>query len=238
MKKLLLLVLILMLALTACNREEETTTNGGTNNANGTGAANDADANGAQEEEEEAEITGVIVTATRNDDSGSSVSIIIGSGADAWPYAEIQEEDEPAFVPVAGATYRLTYVVTSGCPDDGATGWRVRWMTSDGSVYPEYTQGDRDVVTSAAPYSNSLSPDDVATHIPAHFNAGIDRGETYTLVVEITLDGDQGHDELIGNIVLRGSGGNEEWFARSVTVELLSGGPGSDAAETLVNWVR
>jgi hypothetical protein len=151
---------------------------------------------------------GIFFSAEAWGDAGSGVSVIIGRGIDAWPYA--YGGGEVAFEPVAGETYRLTFNVTSL----GATGWRVRWVTSGGQDYPNYTSGDRAVVNDF-PFAQGT----VANVIPAHFNSGFSADGTYDLVVDITLDGNETLDNLIGNITLRGSGGSPAWQPNSLTIE-------------------
>ncbi|MDR0272305.1 MAG: hypothetical protein LBI27_03195, partial [Clostridiales bacterium] len=178
-------------------------------------------------------IPGIHAGFSRDGDGSSSVTIVLGSGEDVWPFA-VGEDDETgprAFEPLPGRTYRLTYNVTSDTVDSGATAWRVRWANKTG--YPPYTAGDGAVVNDFP-----VSVNDVATVVPAHFNSDIEAGGTYDLVVEVTLDPDQAHDELIGNITLRGGGGSSEWFCNTLVIELLAEGPGSDVEETLVEWSR
>ncbi|MCL2387272.1 MAG: hypothetical protein FWC89_06940 [Defluviitaleaceae bacterium] len=179
---------------------------------------------------EEPEIieTGVNAGFVRDGSAGSGLDIIIGSGTDVWPFAASQAYGGRAFEPIPGRTYRITYYVQS----DDATGWRVRWM-STGYDYPDYTQADRDVVNDFP-----VAQGEVATVIPAHFTFGAERGETFELVVEITLDPEEEYNGLIGNITLRGTAGSSEWFAHWMTVSLLEDGPGSDVEELLVQWER
>ena len=184
--------------------------------------------------EEDDGVPGIVAGFLRDGDGGSSVDIIIGSGFGSWPYAEraITEgvSGDRAFAPIPGATYRITYNVTSD-GREGPNAWRVRW-NRDPNVYPSYTD-DADYVN-----AHEVSPEDVATVIPAFFNQGITAGGTYTLTLEITLDPYEEYNGLIGNITLRGALGNNEWFANWLTVEILEEGPGSDVAELLVRWER
>jgi hypothetical protein len=172
--------------------------------------------------------TGIAVSSTVWGDTGSGVNIQLGSGRDSWPFAD-GDADYRAFVPQAGTTYRLSFNVTS----TGAAGWRVRWMTTGISEYPSYTAGDSAIVN-----DHSVAPGVAATVIPAHFNDGFSSGGTYTLVVDITLDGSETLNGLIGNITLRGTAGSTDWYTNWVTIERLSGGPGSAVAESLASWGR
>jgi len=248
MKKLLILAMILALALafTACGNDDDDDTNG-----NGNGNGNDVTNNQPPADNQppvEPDVPDVpdVPAAragynwgfVRDGDGGSSFDIIIGAGRDAWPFADAQPADEDGahdggrlFDPVPGATYRISYNVQSD-GDAGAGGWRVRWMSTSYG-YPTYTPGDAEVVN-----AYEVAPGQVATVIPAHFNQGFAPGGRYTLVVEITLDGDQSYNELIGNITLRGTAGSSEWFARGVTVERLTGGHGSDVAEVVLEWTH
>jgi ABC-type glycerol-3-phosphate transport system substrate-binding protein len=242
MKKFLILAVALMFVLAfavACGSDDDDeatpsptpadTTPADTTPADTTPADTTPDPVDDEEEEEEGPVeTGVNAGFVRDGGGGSGLDLIIGSGTDVWPFANSQEYGGRAFDPVPGSTIRITYNVTS----DDATGWRVRWMTS-GYGYPTYTAGDGAVVNDFP-----VEPGEVATVIPAHFTFGAERGDNFDLVLEITLDEDQGYNELIGNITLRGTAGSSEWFANSMTVELLEGGPGSDVAELLVEWER
>lgn len=151
--------------------------------------------------------SGILVSAVAWGDSGSGVNINIASGRAVWPFAD---EGTLAFEPVPGETYRLSFNVTT----TGATGWRVRWMTTAGEGYPTYTAGDVAVVN-----NYPVSAGTIATVIPAHFNAGFNVGGTYTLVVDVTLDANETYNGLIGNITLRGTGGSSDWFPNWVRVE-------------------
>jgi len=226
MKKFLILALalILTLAFTACGNDDNDAPPEPT-------PTPEAGVQGEPEPDVETEVpeeTGVNAGFVRDGGAGSGLDIIIGSGTDVWPFADSQAYGGRAFDPQPGATYRITYNVTS----DDATGWRVRWMTS-GYGYPDYTAGDSAVVNDFP-----VEPGEVALQIPAHFTFGAARGENFDLVLEITLDPDEEYNGLIGNITLRGTAGSSEWFANWMTVERLEGGPGSDVAELLVEWER
>lgn len=178
--------------------------------------------------EEEDGVPGILTGFLRDGEGSSSVDIIIGSGTDVWPYGAVPEDAERAFEPIPGATYRLTFNVTS----DDAAGWRIRWKI-DPYNYGSYTAADR-----AAANDFPVEQGEVGTVIPAVFRFEAQRGENFDLVVDVTLDPDEEYDGLIGNITLRGLYGSSEWFANWLTIELLEEGPGSDVAELIVRWDR
>ena len=204
--------------------------------------------------------TGFVYNSEFARDSRTNFDIIIGSGTDVWPYAEGQALGGRAFEPIPGATYRITYNVTSSDLAWG-TGWNVRWMTvACGNVFrgtrtephgssgfamfinTAYTHADSEAIR-AAVNDHPLAPGEVATAIPAAFRNGFTAGGTYTLVLEITLDGEQGPDGLIGNIILESTGGGSDWWVNWATVELLSygssnnnSGHGSEPIRTVAEW--
>jgi len=142
-------------------------------------------------------------------DGTTSVVVVIGEGEDTWPHAAAASEGERAFAPTAGNTYRISFNVTN----HGTNGWRVRWTRTTAS-FGENTAGDYAVVN-----DHPFAPTAVANVIPAHFNQGVSPDGTYTLVVDVTLDGSQSFDELIGNIALTGTGGSHQYVINWVTVE-------------------
>ncbi|MCL1843653.1 MAG: endo-1,4-beta-xylanase [Defluviitaleaceae bacterium] len=165
---------------------------------------------------------GVHVHSMGRGDAFSHANILIGSGRDIWPFADAYEDGLRAFEPEPGVTYRLSFNVTS----QGTTGWRIRWIPGTGGE--TYTTADAAIVN-----NHPVAMDDIAYVIPAHFNIGGVMGETYTLVVEITLDGAEEYMGLIGNIALRGTGGGNAYEINWVRIERLEGGPGSDVTELL-----
>jgi hypothetical protein len=156
---------------------------------------------------------------------GSSVTganVIIGSGINEWPFADGPGGEDRAFEPEQGATYRISFNVTN----DGSGGWRVRWGRGTGLFGDaRYTTADYAVVN-----GHPVSPNDVATVVPAHFNQNVSADGTYTLVVDVTLDGSEVYDGLIGNIVLTGTAGSHDFVVNWVTVE--------QDGETLASWER
>ena len=145
------------------------------------------------------------------DSSVSGAMVVIGNDESVWPFSAGNEYGDRAFIPVAGETYRISFNVTNHFNG----GWRVRWARgTDIFGTRANTDGDYAVVN-----DYPVSPNTVATVIPAHFNQNVERGETYTLVVEITLDGDQQPEGLIGNIGLTGTAGESSFDVNWVTVE-------------------
>jgi len=198
--------------------------------------------------------TGFVYNSTYAGNFMTNFDIIIGSGTDRWPYSESEALGGRAFEPIAGATYRITYNVTAH-EYAWRPGWWVRWMTvACGNVFrgtrtephgtaggfalfmnDAYTAADRENIR-AALHERPLSYGEVATTIPAVFREGFTEGGTYTLVVEITLDGEQGQDGFIGNITLACSGGSSDWWLNWATIELLSDSYGSEPIETVATW--
>ena len=179
-------------------------------------------------------IPGIIVP--DHDGTGGRADIIIGSGRGVWPYADAHESGR-AFVPEAGVTYRLMFNVTTV----GAGGWRVRWLPGTGGE--DYTTADSTVTNAhpfrvsafglgvPAPYLIPYIP--IASVIPSHSNQGISAAGVYTIVQDITLDGNERYQGLIGNIAFRGIGGSGNFIVNWITIERLAGGPGSMAEELL-----
>ena len=171
-----------------------------------------------EEEEEEEEIPaependntpGIIIA---NQTEGSEISgamIIIGNDESAWPYSTSNDNGDVAFTPIPGETYRISFNVANRHAD----GWRIRWARSP-SIFGDNTAGDYEIVN-----AYPVDPETVATVIPAHFNQNVERGETVTLVVEITFDGTEEPDGLIGNIGLTGTAGVSSFTVNWITVE-------------------
>ncbi|MCL1937767.1 MAG: hypothetical protein FWF52_05175, partial [Candidatus Azobacteroides sp.] len=80
-----------------------------------------------------------------DDNQWTGANIILGSDAAVWPWST-GGDDGVAFTPVQGATYHLTFNVTSS----GTEGFRVRWLSDD--TNGGYTAGDGAVVTSQSPW--------------------------------------------------------------------------------------
>ncbi|MCL2355634.1 MAG: hypothetical protein FWC70_00570 [Defluviitaleaceae bacterium] len=239
MKKLLLLALISILAafaFTACGNEEPVTPEPPiTIEPDVAPPEDDPVVNDppvveeTPDEEEEYDGIGLLVARGGGPDGAvTGALIVIGESHDEWPFATGTEGNVRAFDPEPGATYRITYGVTN----EGTGGWRVRWTTNV-NLFGDNTAGDYAIVN-----DHSLSPEDVATVIPAHFNQDVSPTGAYTLVVEITLDGGQEFDGLIGNIGLTGTGGSHDFRVDSVRIERLQGGHGTDVDELLLDWTR
>lgn len=107
----------------------------------------------------------------------------------------------------------------------GTTAIRVRWLKDN--TNGGYTSADGSVIN-----NHQYAAHQVATHIPAYFNSGMVNMGSYDLVTEITLDGSQPADGLIGNIAIRGGQGGNAFSINTITVEKVS----TTGDELLVNW--
>lgn len=165
-------------------------------------------------------VPGVHVYDTSKGDSWSGANIILGDDASAWPWSTT-DDGEVAFRPEPGATYRLTVNYTA----KGTTAIRERWVKDNSNG--GYTSADGALVNSH-PYHAGT----VASFIPAYFNSGMVNMGSYSLVTEITLDGSQPADGLIGNIAIRGGGGGNAFSINTITVEKV----GADGDQLLVDW--
>ena len=170
--------------------------------------------------EERPPVPGVHVFDTSDGDSWSGANIVLGDDAEAWPWSTT-DDGEVAFRPQPGATYRVTVNYTA----KGTTAIRVRWIRDN--TNSGYTTADGAAVN-AHPYAAGQ----VATHIPAYFNSGMVNMGSYDLITEITLDGDQPADGLIGNIGIRGGGGGNAFSVNTIKVEEVS----AAGDEVLVTW--
>ncbi len=170
--------------------------------------------------EEPAPVPGVHVFDTSAGDSWSGANIVLGDDASAWPWSTT-DDGEVAFRPEPGATYRVTVNYTA----KGTTAIRVRWVKDN--TNGGYTTADGALVN-AHPYAAH----EVATQLPAYFNSGMVNMGSYDLVSEITLDGSQPADGLIGNIGIRGGGGGNAFSVNRITVEKVS----TAGDEVLVTW--
>ncbi|WP_460539311.1 endo-1,4-beta-xylanase [Glycomyces halotolerans] len=170
--------------------------------------------------EEPASVPGVHVFDTSKGDSWSGANIVLGDDASVWPWSTT-DGGEVAFRPEPGETYRFTVNYTP----KGTTAIRVRWIKDN--TNGGYTSGDGAVVN-----DHQYGADEVATFVPAYFNSGMVNMGTYDLVTEITLDGTQPADALVGNIAIRGGGGGNAFSINGITVERVSG----DGEQLLVNW--
>ena len=156
----------------------------------------------------DADGTGIVV-ASADDGGVSGAMVVIGSGEGAWPFSAATDEDLRAFDPTPGATYRITFNVTNS----GAGGWRIRWAYGL-DLFGMNTAGDYAIVN-----DYPVSPGTVATVVPAHFNQDVSPDGTYSLVVDVTLDGSEQADGLIGNIALTGTAGSHDFTVNWVRVE-------------------
>ncbi|WP_166435876.1 endo-1,4-beta-xylanase [Cellulomonas shaoxiangyii] len=170
--------------------------------------------------QEPAPVPGVHVFDTSAGDPWSGANIVLGDDASAWPWSTT-DDGEVAFRPEPGATYRVTVNYTA----KGTTAIRVRWVRDN--TNGGYTSADGALVN-AHPYAANQ----VATQLPAYFNSGMVNMGSYDLVSEITMDGSQPADGLIGNIGVRGGGGGNAFSINRITVERVS--PAGD--EVLVTW--
>lgn len=185
------------------------------------------------------EIPGIIVPTPNDAQSNGRADIIIGSGRDVWPFADAHESGV-AFEPVPGTTYRIMFNIRT----TGAGGWRVRWIPGTGGE--DYTTGDGAIVNAyplrvssfglGVPTPDLISAMPVASVIPSHQNSGVSPAGVYTIIQDITLTGDEVYQGLIGNIALRGTGGSGSFVVNWISIEELTGGPGTDAAQTLNFW--
>jgi len=179
-------------------------------------------------------IPGIIVP--EHEGTGGRADIIIGSGREVWPHADAHESGR-AFVPEPGVTYRLMFNVTTV----GANGWRIRWIPGTGGE--DYTTADNPLANAhplrmstfglGVPVPDMIPHIPIASVIPSHPNQGVGAAGVYTIVQDITLDGNEGYQGLIGNIAFRGTGGSGNFFVNWITIERLQGGPGSMAVELL-----
>ncbi|WP_188503576.1 endo-1,4-beta-xylanase [Nesterenkonia alkaliphila] len=174
------------------------------------------------QDDDQEPVPGVHVYHAERGDGYTGANIILGNDASQWPWSTAGEDGEVAFEPEPGATYRLTVNYTPS----GTTSLRVRWVRDESNG--GYTSADGAVVN-----DYQYGADEVATHIPAYFNSGMVNMGTYDLVTEVTLDGDQPADGLIGNIAIRGGGGGSAYTINSLRVEKLEEDGGS---ELLVSW--
>lgn len=170
--------------------------------------------------EEHPPVPGVHVFDTSSGDTWSGANIILGDDTAAWPWSTT-DDGEVAFRPEAGETYRFTVNYTA----KGTTAIRVRWVKDNSNG--GYTTAD-----GAAVNSHPYRADEVATFVPAYFNSGMVNMGSYDLVTEITLDGTQPAEGLIGNLGIRGGGGGNAFSINRITVEKVD----PDGDQLLVNW--
>lgn len=165
-------------------------------------------------------VPGVHVFDTSAGDPWSGANVVLGDDASEWPWSTT-DDGQVAFRPEPGATYRLTVNYTA----KGTTAIRVRWLRDN--TNGGYTSGDGAVIN-----DHQYAAGQVATHIPAYFTTGMVNMGSYDLVTEITLDGSQPADALVGNIGIRGGAGGNAFSINAIRVEHVT-----DAGdETLVTW--
>jgi len=184
-------------------------------------------------------VPGIIVPTPNDTQSNGRADIIIGSGRDVWPFADAHSSGV-AFNPVPGTTYRIMFNIQT----TGANGWRVRWMPGTGGE--DYTTRDSAIVNDhplrlstfglAVPSQDVIDQSPIATVIPSRPNQGVSAAGVYTIIQDITLDGDENFQGLIGNIALRGDGGSGNFVVNWISIQELAEGPGSEAIETLNFW--
>jgi endo-1,4-beta-xylanase len=166
---------------------------------------------------------GVHIYNTSNGDSWSGANIVLGNNASAWPWSTAGADGQVAFTPEKESAYRISVNYTSM----GTSAIRVRWLKDESNG--GYTSADAAAVN-AHPYSASQ----VAAAIPAYFNSGMVNAGTYTVSSEVTMDGSQPADGLIGNIGIRGGAGGNSFLINWIKVEKI--GTGGAADKLLVNW--
>ncbi|REE80157.1 GH35 family endo-1,4-beta-xylanase [Paenibacillus taihuensis] len=147
--------------------------------------------------------------------SWAGANLMMGINASQWPFSA---GTLAAFTPAKGATYHLSFNVTSS----GATGFRVRWITKDDGG--TYTQADVDAVN-----AHKYTADQTASVVPAYFENTISDGQTQTYNVDFTMDGSQAAGGLIGSIGIRGQAGSKAFSINTLTVKDAGG-------NTLVNY--
>jgi len=149
-------------------------------------------------------------------DTWAGVNIIFGNDAIVWPWSTAGDNNLVAFTPVKDATYHLTFNVTS----TGASGFRVRWIKDD--TNDGYTASDNSVVSSS-PYNTPIPANQIATVIPAYFQNTIASGETKTYSADITMDGSQLADQLVGNLAIRGQSGSNDFIINTIVITDAAG---------------
>ena len=153
-----------------------------------------------------------------NGDAYSGANIILGSNASVWPWSSAGS-DGVAFTPNGGATYHMSFTVTSTSTE----GFRVRWLKDDSNY--NYPLGDAAVVS-----DHVYTATQTADFVPAYFQNTIANGETKTFTVDFTMDCSQLADQLVGNLAIRGQGGTNEFVISSIVIT-------DDCGNTLVNYL-
>ena len=151
-------------------------------------------------------VPGVYI-ASEATDQYTGATIDLGNDASQWPWSTSGDNGVLAFTPVKGATYHMTFNVTS----TGTSGFRIRWMKDN--AYDNHTKADADSVS-----SHVYTADQTANFIPAYFQNTIDSGETKTYTVDFTMDGNQVAEGLIGNLAIRGQSGNHSFVINTLQI--------------------
>jgi len=151
-------------------------------------------------------VPGVYI-ASEATDQYTGATIDLGNDASQWPWSTSGDNGVLAFTPVKGATYHMTFNVTS----TGTSGFRIRWMKDN--AYDNHTKADADSVS-----SHVYTADQTANFIPAYFQNTIDSGETKTYTVNFTMDGNQVAEGLIGNLAIRGQQGNHAFVINTLQI--------------------
>ena len=164
-------------------------------------------------------VPGVYVLNQAIGDSYTGANIMLGSDAGQWPWSTA-DGGALAFTPVAGATYHMTFNVTS----TGTSGFRVRWIKDN--TNGGYTTGDADVVN-----NHKFTADQTGNFVPAYYESTIANGETKTYSLDFTMDGSQLANQLVGNLAIRGQSGSNDFVINKLMIK--------DAADNmLVNYDR
>ena len=156
-------------------------------------------------------VPGVYI-ATVGTDQYTGANIILGSDASVWPWSSAGYDGLVAFTPVKGATYHMTFNVTSS----GAEGFRVRWMKDN--AYDNHTASDATEVN-----NHMFTADQTADFVPAYFQNTIANGETKTYAVDFTMDGNQPSDGLVGNIAIRAEYGSTDFVINTIVITDAAG---------------
>ena len=154
------------------------------------------------------DVPGVKIYNTATGNQFSGVNIVLGNDADVWPWATAADDGLVAFTPEKGETYHMTFNTTS----TGAAGFRVRWF-KDATAYDSPTANDTEDVN-----KNVYTADQTAVLVPAYFQGTIANGETKTYSVDFTMDGNQPSNGLVGNLVIRGQQGSQDFVINTIVI--------------------
>jgi hypothetical protein len=157
-----------------------------------------------------ADVPGVYVYNEADGASWTGAVIALGSNTAVWPWSA---SSAVAFTPTQGATYRVAITLTSS----GMNALRVRWTKGVG--YGEHTSAD-----AAAVSANVYTADQIADKVPAYFSPNvIASGETKTFTLDVTMDGSQAAEGLIGNIAFVGGAGSNAFTVDKILVTDAAG---------------